>query len=129
MNQLKSEIRDGMQIDWDAPIEMEDGLILRADIFRPIADGKYPAILSYGPYGKGLPFQEGYKTAWDLMSRDNPDALAGSSNKYQNWEVVDPENGFQMDMFVFVLTLEVQADLQGTCLTTMVAKQKICICL
>ena len=38
MNQLKSEIRDGMQIDWDAPIEMEDGLILRADIFRPIAD-------------------------------------------------------------------------------------------
>ena len=91
MNQLKSEIRDGMQIDWDAPIEMEDGLILRADIFRPIGDGKYPAILSYGPYGKGLPFQEGYKTAWDLMSRDNPDALAGSSNKYQNWEVVDPE--------------------------------------
>ena len=23
--------------------------------------------------------------------RPNPDALAGSSNRYQNWEVVDPE--------------------------------------
>jgi predicted acyl esterase len=25
------------------------------------------------------------------MARENPDALAGSSNRYQNWEVVDPE--------------------------------------
>ena len=32
---MESEIRDGMQIDWDAPIEMDDGLVLRADIFRP----------------------------------------------------------------------------------------------
>ena len=91
MNQMKSEIRDGMQIDWDAPIKMDDGLILRADIFRPLGQGQYPVLLTYGPYGKGLPFQEGYKTAWELMARDNPDALAGSSNKYQNWEVVDPE--------------------------------------
>jgi len=27
----KSEIRDGMQIDWDVPIGMDDGLVLRAD--------------------------------------------------------------------------------------------------
>ncbi len=24
-----------MQIDWDVPIEMEDGAVLRADVFRP----------------------------------------------------------------------------------------------
>ena len=42
-------------------------------------------------YGKGLAFQDGYKTAWEIMAKDNPDALAGSTNKYQNWEVVDPE--------------------------------------
>src|SRR5918999_59435 len=80
-----------MQIEWDVPIEMDDGLVLRADVFRPEREGKYSAILSYGPYGKGLAFQEGYKTAWDIMARENPDALAGSSNRYQNWEVVDPE--------------------------------------
>ena len=91
MNQMKSEIRDGMQIDWDAPIKMDDGLVLRADVFRPVAVGRYPVLISYGPYGKGLAFQEGYKTAWDIMARENPDALAGSSNKYANWEVVDPE--------------------------------------
>jgi predicted acyl esterase len=80
-----------MKIQWDVPIRMDDGLELRADVFLPDAAGRYPAILSYGPYGKGLAFQDGYKTAWEIMARENPDALAGSSNKYQNWEVVDPE--------------------------------------
>ncbi len=91
MNPLKSETRDGMQIDWDVPITMDDGLVLRADLFRPIAEGKYPVILSYGPYGKGLAFQEGYKTSWEIMCRENPDAVTGTTNNYQNWEVVDPE--------------------------------------
>ena len=53
---LRSEIRDGMRIDWDVPIVMDDGIILRADVFRPIAEGKYPALLSYGPYAKWLHF-------------------------------------------------------------------------
>jgi len=87
----KTEIKDGMFIEWDAPIEMDDGLVLRADIFRPVGDGRYPVIMSYGPYGKGVAFQEGYKTAWDIMCRENPDAVSGTSNKYANWEVVDPE--------------------------------------
>lgn len=88
---MQSEIRDGMQIDWDAPITMDDGLVLRADIFRPVAAGRHPVLISYGPYGKGLAFQEGYKTAWDIMARENPDAVAGTSNRYANWEVADPE--------------------------------------
>ena len=91
MGEYKTEIRDGMRIDWDVPIAMDDGVVVRADVFRPAADGKYPALVSYGPYGKGLAFQEGYKTAWDIMCRENPDAVAGSTNKYQAWEVIDPE--------------------------------------
>jgi uncharacterized protein len=90
-SQHKVEVRDNMIIEWDAPIQMSDGLVLRADIFRP-QDGKpAPAILTYGPYGKGLDFREGYKTAWDLMVKNHPDAVSGTSNKYANWEVVDPE--------------------------------------
>jgi predicted acyl esterase len=46
---MKNEIRDHTQIDWDAPITMDDGIVLRADVFRPIGQGKYPAIISYGP--------------------------------------------------------------------------------
>ena len=91
MSSFNTEIRDGMKIDWDVPVVMDDGLTLRADVFRPIADGRYPALVSYGPYGKGLAFQDGYKTAWEIMERQNPDAVANSTNKYQSWEVVDPE--------------------------------------
>ena len=87
----KSELRDGMLIDWDVPITMDDGLVLRADIYRPPQEGKYPVILTYGPYGKGLAFQEGYPDQWRRMAEQHPDVIEGSTNKYQNWEVADPE--------------------------------------
>jgi uncharacterized protein len=89
--QHRSEVRDGMRLDWNVPITMDDGLVLRADIFRPIHDRKYPVILSYGPYAKGLAFQDGYPNQWQRMIAQHSDVAAGSSNKYQNWEVVDPE--------------------------------------
>ncbi|HEY0567252.1 MAG TPA: CocE/NonD family hydrolase [Xanthobacteraceae bacterium] len=87
----RSEIRDGMQVDWDVPIAMDDGIILRADVFRPASAGRYPVVLSHGPYAKGLSFQEGYKGNWARLVQAAPEVLKGSSNKYQNWELVDPE--------------------------------------
>ena len=87
----QSEIRDGMRIEWNVPITMDDGVILRADVFRPILGGKYPVILSYGPYAKGLAFQVGYPNQWLRMTEQHADVAAGSTNKFQSWEVVDPE--------------------------------------
>jgi uncharacterized protein len=80
-----------LRIDWDVPIEMDDGIVLRADVFRPDDDGRHAVILSYGPYAKGLAFQQGYPNQWERMVSQHPDVEAGSSNRYQNWEVVDPE--------------------------------------
>jgi hypothetical protein len=91
MAQYKSEVRDGMRIDWDVPIRMEDGVVLRADVFRPVEDGRYPVIMNHGPYAKGLAFQNGFPGMWKPLSTKYPDAVAGTSNKYQNWETVDPE--------------------------------------
>src|SRR4051812_38377821 len=91
MDLMKSEERDGMRIDWDAAVTMDDGVVLRADVFRPDDDGKYPVIISYGPYAKGLEFKEGYKGNWARLIKAAPNVLEGSSNKYQNWELVDPE--------------------------------------
>ena len=99
--EFTTEIRDGMAIDWDVPIEMDDGIVLRCDVYRPIEDGAYPVMLTYGPYGKYLLFKDGYESAWQRMAEQHPDVTAGSTNQYQNWEVVDPEK-FVPDGYVVV---------------------------
>ncbi len=90
-DQHKIEVRDGMHVEWDLPIQMPDGLVLRADIFRPLGEGKYPVILHYGPYAKGLHFEDGYKSAWSRMVASFPEVLEGTSSVYQSWELCDPE--------------------------------------
>jgi len=86
-----TEQRDGMLVEWDVPIRMDDGVVLRADVFRPLAAGTHPVVMSYGPYAKGLSFQQGYPSAWKQMVDQFPEVERGSSGAYQNWEVVDPE--------------------------------------
>ena len=85
-HQQRSEVRDGMRIDWDVPITMDDGLVLRADVFRPVKDGNYPVILSYGPYAKGLAFQDGYPSAWQRMAEQ-------ASGRHRRLEQPLPELG------------------------------------
>ncbi len=81
--QSKSEVRDGMRIDWDIPVRMDDGAVLRADLFRPDDDKAYPVIFSCGSFGKGLAFQEGNKSAWYRMVAAFPEVTKGSTCKYQ----------------------------------------------
>jgi predicted acyl esterase len=88
---LKSAQRDGMQIDWDVPITMNDGIVLRADVYRPLKPGKYPVIASHGPYAKGLTFAAGYPRQWERLIQRYPEAVQGSTGKYAAWELVDPE--------------------------------------
>ncbi|BCW48668.1 hypothetical protein StoSoilB13_10100 [Arthrobacter sp. StoSoilB13] len=87
----RSEVVHGMRIDWDVPVPMADGTVLRADVFRPDDEGVYPVLMTLGPYGKGLAFQEGFTVMWQRLASAYPDAVAGSTNAYQVWETVDPE--------------------------------------
>lgn len=83
---------DGMCIDYQVPVTMSDGAVLRADVFRPCDDGRYPVILSHGVYAKGLPFNGPiYWMQWDKLVVKDPSVLEGSTGKYQAWEVTDPE--------------------------------------
>lgn len=75
----------------DLRIPMDDGVGLAADIFRPDAQGSYPVILSHGPYGKSLHFEDGAPYPWRRLMEDAPESLRQTSNRYQSWEVVDPE--------------------------------------
>ena len=74
----RTEMRDGMAIDWDVAIEMDDGIVLRADVYRPPEDGRYPVIMTYGPYGKLLHFEDLYTDQWRRMADKHPDVVQGS---------------------------------------------------
>src|SRR5713101_1692456 len=73
MSDFTSEVRDGMRIDWDVPIVMDDGLALRADVYRPIRGDTHPVIMSYGPYGKWLHFEDLYTDQSRRMTEQHPD--------------------------------------------------------
>ncbi|MEK9660965.1 MAG: CocE/NonD family hydrolase [Alphaproteobacteria bacterium] len=91
MADFKSDVRDGLRIDWDVPIEMDDGVVLRCDVFRPVKSGKYPVIMTYGPYAKWLHFEDRFDEQWKRMVEKFPEVATDTSSHYQNWEVVDPE--------------------------------------
>jgi predicted acyl esterase len=104
-----SESKDGLRIDWDVPITMDDGVVLRCDVFRPDDDGRYPVLLAAGPYGKWLSFQdEVWGGQWRMLCKHEPDILRRSSNKYQNYEFADPER-FVPDGYALV-----RVDVRGT---------------
>ncbi|HUY30626.1 MAG TPA: CocE/NonD family hydrolase [Acidimicrobiales bacterium] len=83
--------RHEMVVEIDVPIVMDDGVTLRGDVFRPVGAGAYPVLLSSGPYAKGLSYQSGRRDAWAELVGAHPEILERSSNRYQCWEMPDPE--------------------------------------
>jgi uncharacterized protein len=84
-------VTTAITVDWDVPVEMDDGAVLRADVFRPPGDGRYPVLMAHGPYAKGLDFAAGYPSQWQQMVDEFPEVTRGTTGRYQNWEHVDPE--------------------------------------
>jgi len=46
----------GALIEIDVPVEMRDGTVLRADVYRPAGDGPWPVIVARTPYDKSDPY-------------------------------------------------------------------------
>jgi uncharacterized protein len=65
-------------VEKDVDIPMRDGARLKADVLRPDAPGRFPAILNLGPYQKDK--------LWVP-----PDDLAEKPNPLMNWETINPE--------------------------------------
>ena len=42
-------------VDFDVPARMRDGTTLRANVYRPAGEGKWPVLLTRLPYGKDFP--------------------------------------------------------------------------
>jgi putative CocE/NonD family hydrolase len=42
-------------VDFDVSAKMRDGTTLRANVYRPAGEGKWPVLLTRLPYGKDFP--------------------------------------------------------------------------
>src|SRR5277367_4883313 len=54
---------DSVVVDRDVTAKMRDGVTLKAEIYRPNADGKYPVLLQRTPYSKVRAADFGMKAA------------------------------------------------------------------
>jgi uncharacterized protein len=80
-----------LHLDKDVLVPMRDGAQLRANVFRPQAPGKYPVIMTLGPYGKDVHLKEFMPEAWGALQRRHPEILKASSCKHLAFETPDPE--------------------------------------
>ncbi|MFZ3307741.1 MAG: CocE/NonD family hydrolase [Xanthobacteraceae bacterium] len=78
MNAQASATDYSVRLEKDLDVPMRDGARLKADVFRPDAAGKFPAILNLGPYQKDK--------LWIV-----PDTLAEHGNEWMNWETINPK--------------------------------------
>lgn len=98
-----------MQFDKDVLVEMDDGLFLRANVFRPKRAGRYPVILAQGVYGKDAHFEDAFPVQWGKLLTIYPELCSnGSTGQYLRWETVDPERWVPHGYVV------IQIDARGT---------------
>ena len=53
-----------IQVEFDVPAPMRDGVVLKADVYRPAGDGPWPTIVIRTPYGKSVMSEN----AWNGVS-------------------------------------------------------------
>lgn len=70
---------------------MADGTALAADVFRPPGGPAVPAVMSMGPYGKGVHFRDSHPAEWNRLLTQHSEVLGASSGEHMVWELPDPE--------------------------------------
>ena len=80
-----------MIIERNVAITVDDGNVIRCDVFRPQSTDPVPIIMTAGPYGKGVRYQDHYKPMWEWIISAHPDLLPDSKKEHLTWETVDPE--------------------------------------
>jgi len=109
MIETRTTTDDGLIFERDVALAMSDGALLRANVFRPAAPGRYPVVMAMGAYGKDVHFEDAFNPQWQVLKRIYPELDGnGSTGRYLRWEVVDPER-WVPDGFVVI-----QVDSRGT---------------
>ena len=81
----------GIEVDWDVPVAVRDGTILRVNVFRPAGGGAAPAIMSAHPYGKdNIPARTRSGRGVNFQYRIFPQPQPVRLSEWTSWEAPDP---------------------------------------
>ena len=75
--------------DVDVPLKTSqpniehDPLLVRANIYRPKAAGRFPVLCTYGPYGKDIPYESFHTASFIDVNPDH-------KSTHSAWETPDP---------------------------------------
>lgn len=100
-SRLRHAVRPGVTVtpppadvvfERDVEIPMRDGVVLRANVFRPPDDGRYPVVMSAHPYGKDatLPRRRFGRYSVPLQFRMMTQSRPFSISAWTSWEAPDP---------------------------------------
>lgn len=68
----KKEDAPEIVVEKDVPVPMSDGVVLRANVFRPAGTGRYPGLLMRTPYGKpNGGFQRVVRSGYAVVTQDS----------------------------------------------------------
>jgi predicted acyl esterase len=90
-NVTVTKVPPTIHAEWDVPVKVRDGTILRVNIFRPNQDGRYPVIMSAHPYGKDrIPARTRSGRAVNFQYRLFPQPDPITCSEWTGWEAPDP---------------------------------------
>ncbi len=87
----------GIIVEKDVDVPMRDGVLLRANIFRPEGDGQYPGLLLRTPYGKAEGGMERYvRAGYAVVTQDSRGRYAseGEYVPFTEEQTGDAEDGY-----------------------------------
>jgi uncharacterized protein len=78
--------------DRDVAVATRDGTILRVNVYRPIAPGPVPVLMSAHPYGKDkLPSRKGRRSRVSIQYHVMQQSAPISQSTLTSWEAPDPQ--------------------------------------
>lgn len=88
-NGLDGQTATGMVVAEDVAVPMRDGIVLRADIYRPPGDGPFPVLVYRTPYGKHAAARE-YQTHVRAVERGYAVVLQDVRGRHASEGEFDP---------------------------------------
>ena len=86
----------GVLVERNVAVKMRDGVVLRANVFRPDRGGPYPVLVMRTPYGKGSNFDRYVQAGYIVVSQDARGRYAsdGAWESFVRFETHDAEDGY-----------------------------------